>query len=466
MTTETWIANTAAKAAATINGDELLRVVDDPAGTPASRKVAISAVKDYILGLANTWTAQNIFAQGVLTVSAPTTFSQTWNAAGVTFIGQSIDITSTASAVDSLPFRVRVGGSPVFSVRKDGAFTSLLVRALANTDIYDLNGNSIIGRFDGTNGGLNLGTFLLAFGADVGQRDVGLARNAADVLEVNSGTAGTLRDLLLRQLIFSAADVGLARNAAGVLEVNSSVAGTLRDILARNLTLTAGTLTDSTPSVFSQTWNDAADTFIGHSIDITDTASAVNSILFRARSGSDVRFGVTKEGTVFGKSFTFPANGDANTISIVAGGLGADTAAIQLRRFIDGNTAGPVVVGLAFASAINFAGATDVRGLIIYEADDTLALRRDANAQIWRWYHTWTDASNYQRGALKTGSDYVELAAETAGTGGDNLDIRLTPAGTGNVQFGTHTALGSETVTGFITIKDAAGNSRKVAVVS
>lgn len=33
-------------------------------------------------------------------------------------------------------------------------------------------------------------------------------------------------------------------------------------------------------------------------------------------------------------------------------------------------------------------------------------------------------------------------------------------------KFGTHTGLGAETVTGFITIKDAAGNSRKLAVVS
>lgn len=36
----------------------------------------------------------------------------------------------------------------------------------------------------------------------------------------------------------------------------------------------------------------------------------------------------------------------------------------------------------------------------------------------------------------------------------------------GVVQFGTHSALAAETVTGYITIKDAAGNNRKVAVVS
>lgn len=36
----------------------------------------------------------------------------------------------------------------------------------------------------------------------------------------------------------------------------------------------------------------------------------------------------------------------------------------------------------------------------------------------------------------------------------------------GNIQVGTHTAIGAETVSGFITIEDAGGTSRKLAVVS
>lgn len=53
--------------------------------------------------------------------------------------------------------------------------------------------------------------------------------------------------------------------------------------------------------------------------------------------------------------------------------------------------------------------------------------------QTYRVYFTFTDTSNYQRAALNTDTAYVELAAETAGTGADNIDVRLTPAGTGNV---------------------------------
>jgi hypothetical protein len=47
-----------------------------------------------------------------------------------------------------------------------------------------------------------------------------------------------------------------------------------------------------------------------------------------------------------------------------------------------------------------------------------------------------------------------------------NIDLQLSPAGTGVLRFGTRTAIGAETVTGYITIKDAGGTLRKLAVVS
>lgn len=63
-------------------------------------------------------------------------------------------------------------------------------------------------------------------------------------------------------------------------------------------------------------------------------------------------------------------------------------------------------------------------------------------------------------------SIYVEAAPTE---GGENYAI-FVEAGDcrfdGGMRFGTHTGIGSETVTGFITITDAAGNTRKLAVVS
>lgn len=51
--------------------------------------------------------------------------------------------------------------------------------------------------------------------------------------------------------------------------------------------------------------------------------------------------------------------------------------------------------------------------------------------------------------------------------GGDtNIDIQLTPKGTGNVRFGTWTSNADAPVNGYVTIKDAAGNVRKLATIA
>lgn len=68
------------------------------------------------------------------------------------------------------------------------------------------------------------------------------------------------------------------------------------------------------------------------------------------------------------------------------------------------------------------------------DAANTLAQRNGANAQTLRVYGTFTDASNYERAALSTvAGSGITLAAETAGTGGDNLGVTVQAAGTGAV---------------------------------
>lgn len=47
-----------------------------------------------------------------------------------------------------------------------------------------------------------------------------------------------------------------------------------------------------------------------------------------------------------------------------------------------------------------------------------------------------------------------------------NIDLLLAGKGSGVVRFGLHAAVTTETLTGYITVKDAAGNIRKLAVVS
>lgn len=71
-------------------------------------------------------------------------------------------------------------------------------------------------------------------------------------------------------------------------------------------------------------------------------------------------------------------------------------------------------------------------------------------------------------------NDYVQLqGSDTAGTivtvsaGGPdaNIDLALSPKGTGNVRVGTYTATGDVAVNGYITIKDSSGTVRHLATV-
>jgi hypothetical protein len=81
-------------------------------------------------------------------------------------------------------------------------------------------------------------------------------------------------------------------------------------------------------------------------------------------------------------------------------------------------------------------------------------------------YELFTDVNNYERYAFIASGNQLEIKAETLGTGSDDLDIALTPAGTGNVKFGTVVGTGDVAVNGYLTIKDAAGNTVKLATVA
>ena len=78
--------------------------------------------------------------------------------------------------------------------------------------------------------------------------------------------------------------------------------------------------------------------------------------------------------------------------------------------------------------------STSVDTLLFRDAAGNLAQRNGTNAQTFRVYGTYTDASNYVRLALSSSSTAVTLAAETAGTGADNIPLNLTAAGTGTIK--------------------------------
>jgi hypothetical protein len=77
-------------------------------------------------------------------------------------------------------------------------------------------------------------------------------------------------------------------------------------------------------------------------------------------------------------------------------------------------------------------------GSLIQEGANILGYRRGTNAQTFRVYGTYTDASNHVRASLSSTSTAVTLAAETAGTGADDIPLNLTAAGTGTVKVNSN----------------------------
>jgi hypothetical protein len=124
-----------------------------------------------------------------------------------------------------------------------------------------------------------------------------------------------------------------------------------------------------------------------------------------------------------GQSFIANADG-SNSISLGGGGnIYPTTASISI------GTATVAWGGLYLGTGLN----SGITGLLS-DAANTLAQRNGTNAQTFRCYGTYTDASNYVRAALSSTSTAVTLAAETAGTGADNIPLNLTAAGTGTVK--------------------------------
>jgi hypothetical protein len=162
---------------------------------------------------------------GTITANTPMiTGTQTWNASGVAFKGIQLSVTNTASAAASRLLDLLVGGSTMFAVDVGGAITRCAGMTIPNGagninagnnriqttgPVEDPGGGWQLSLAGSITGGLNLGNNRgIGWSSTTswaGSGDLGLHRNAAGVLEVNNGTAGTFRDLKLRDLIATAA---------------------------------------------------------------------------------------------------------------------------------------------------------------------------------------------------------------------------------------------------------------------
>jgi hypothetical protein len=179
----------------------------------------------------------------------------------------------------------------------------------------------------------------------------------------------------------------------------------------------------TTQNIFdlSDTWNAGATTFAAIKMNVTDTASAAGSLLLDLQVGGSSKFSVSKSGAVTLPSSTYlylPVNVGINYI-------------------------GPGQVTVSSTGQFNWGSSgIDSPDLSLFrDAANTLAQRNGANAQTFRIYNTYTDASNYERGSIAWSSNTLVIGPQNAGTGSarqsaiDGLQVNVRTQGTNRWTF-------------------------------
>jgi hypothetical protein len=257
-----------------------------------------------------------------------------------------------------------------------------------------------------------------------------------------------------------------------------------------SLTLTTGTITASTPAwSATQTWNNAATTFTGLLLNVTNTASNANSLFADFQVGGVSQFRVDRTGTGYFAGdiiqstggFTHRLNGNNSALSIVGAADINNGASIQLRGNSIGSNNGTVIFRRGTGSstvdtltidgttsAATFAGniiapsvALGSDTILLRDAANTLGQRNGTSAQRFNIYGTYTDASNYRRLYLtQTTAGAATIGVEGLGTGasGNTLTIGNPFTVNGNLTLSTFNLV-TDTTTG---TRIGTGNTQKL----
>jgi len=206
--------------------------------------------------------------------------------------------------------------------------------------------------------------------------------------------------------------------------------------------LGGATVTASDPVMdLSQTWNSSGVTFTGLRIAVTNTASASDSRLVDLSVSGTSKLRVLRDGSIY-----YGSGADGN-VALASGSF--NTFALKARGQASIYVSdGDVNIGSSFGASLGFVagaanGTADVR--LIRDAAGVLAQRNGTNAQTFRIYRSYTDASNYSRWTVKWNTSTAILQAEGAGTGTN-----------GSTAF-NDAALATNATVGFLMIPSCAG---------
>jgi len=174
----------------------------------------------------------------------------------------------------------------------------------------------------------------------------------------------------------------------------------------------------------TDTWNDGATTFTAIKMNVTDTASASDSLLMDVQVGGTSLMQLNKFGSLIlgddsfgGNALTYGANGRLFVRnSYNAGGALFFAGSI----FVTSHEPCVIIGGghpLVFTNGSAGANSTQGTRLQIDGTDHVLGQFYKANAQTFNIYNTRTDASNYERLKIGWDTNVMEIKPEAAGTG-------------------------------------------------
>jgi hypothetical protein len=216
----------------------------------------------------------------------------------------------------------------------------------------------------------------------------------------------------------------------------TTISGGPLTISASSATFATGSIAASQPLALTQTWTNAAVTYTGLQVNVTDTASNAASLLADFQVGGSSRFRVSKTG------FSFRA-------ATIFADIGADGVG---RILLNPSTSGGVRV-----SGDLQIGVSDTV-LTRDGAANTLAQRNGTAAQESRIYGTYTGATNFERLSLKynAADTAFQIGTEKGSAGGvaqplqfrTDSTTRMAITTAGNVGIGTTSPASKLTVTG------------------
>jgi len=180
----------------------------------------------------------------------------------------------------------------------------------------------------------------------------------------------------------------------------------------RSVFITTGAVTASTPVLsLDQTWNNASVTFTAMKLDVTDTASAAGSLLMDLQVGGASKFKVDKTALAMGRGIARSSSGNYVTLDY---GILFGTSSLQWAGVSSSGFHIQRDLPLTWTQTPSHPSSTLK---LCRDADNTLAQRNGTNAQEFRLYNTYTDASNYERGFVKWDTNEFRIGTEGTGTG-------------------------------------------------